>query len=210
MKERGLKLGPASEVPGSLIRAIANIAEENPGTLRLFYGEDTLPTPDFIKRAGQAAIDQNLTYYTPNAGYLSLRRAIADQVRSLHKIEIDPAKDITVTASGMVAMVLAFQATLGAGDSAIVVTPLWPNIASGIRVLGAKAIEVPLAFSDEGFSLDLDRIEAAIEPATKLIALASPGNPTGWTATSEDCETSSPSAKSTTSGCWPMGFTNGS
>ena len=186
MKEPELKLGPASGIPGSRIRAIANLAEEYPGTLRLFYGEDTLPTPDFIKKAGQAAIDRNLTYYTPNAGYLSLREVIADQVRMLHGVEIDPRRDVTVTASGMVAMVLAFQATLAAGDSAIVVTPLWPNISAGIQVLGAKAIEVPLAFSEQGFTLDLDRIEAAIEPSTKLIALASPGNPTGWTATRED------------------------
>ena len=127
MKEPELKLGPASGIPGSRIRAIANLAEEYPGTLRLFYGEDTLPTPDFIKKAGQAAIDRNLTYYTPNAGYLSLREVIADQVRMLHGVEIDPRRDVTVTASGMVAMVLAFQATLAAGDSAIVVTRSGPT-----------------------------------------------------------------------------------
>ena len=181
-----MNLGPASDIPASRIRAIADLAEKHPGTLRLFYGEDTLPTPDFLKRAGQAAIERNQTYYTPNAGYPALREAIADQVRSLHGVELDPTRDVTVTASGMVAMVLAFQATLGPGDSAVVVTPLWPNIAAGIRVVVAKAIEVPLAFSEAGFSLDLDRIEAAIEPKTKMIALASPGNPTGWTATSED------------------------
>ena len=101
MKERGLNLGPASDIPASRIRAIADLAEKHPGTLRLFYGEDTLPTPDFLKRAGQAAIERNQTYYTPNAGYPALREAIADQVRSLHGVELDPTRDVTVTASGM-------------------------------------------------------------------------------------------------------------
>ena len=69
------------------------------------------------------------------------------------------------------------------GDSAVVLTPLWPNVAAAIRVAGAEAIEVPLALTDDGFRLDFDRIEAAIKPNTRLLALASPGNPTAWTAT---------------------------
>jgi len=177
---------PAAFVVPSRIRAIAALADEHPGTLRLFYGEDSLPTPEFIKEAGRRAIDANLTFYTPNAGYPALRRAIGDQVRKLHGVEVDPMREVVVTASGMVALVLASQATVAAGDSAVVLTPLWPNIAAAIRVAGAEAIEVPLALTEAGFQLDIDRIEAAIRPDTRLLALASPGNPTAWTATPED------------------------
>ncbi len=185
-----MRTSAAAQVAPSKIRAIAAIAEEYPGTLRLFYGEDTLPTPDFIKSAGQRAIDANRTYYTPNAGYPELRAAIAEQVARLHGVTIDPASEVVVTASGMVAILLACQATLGPGTSALVATPLWPNISAAIRVTGAEAIEVPLALMGEGdslrFTLDFDRFEAAVRPETRVLALASPGNPTAWTATHED------------------------
>ncbi len=181
-----MKFAPAAFVVPSRIRAIAVLADRHPGTLRLFYGEDSLPTPDFIKAAAHRALDDDLTFYTPNAGYPSLRRAIGDQVRALHGVEVDPMREVVVTAGGMVALVLACQATVGAGDSAIVLTPLWPNVAAAVRVAGAEAIEVPLALGEEGFELDLDRIEAAIRPNTRLLALASPGNPTAWTATEDD------------------------
>ena len=181
-----MHLAPAASVLPSKIRAIAALAEEHPGTLRLFYGEDSLPTPDFIKDAGCRAIRSDLTYYTPNAGVPALRRAIAAQVGRLHGVELDPMREVVVTASGMVALVLACQATVGPGDSAVVLTPLWPNVASAVRVAGAEAIEVPLALEAGGFELDLARIEAAIRPNTRLLALASPGNPTAWTATRAD------------------------
>lgn len=181
-----MKLSPAASVQPSKIRAIAALADEHPGTLRLFVGEDTRPTPDYIKEAARRAIDADKTFYTPNAGYLETRRAIADHLADLHGADLDPTRQVVVTSSGMNAIVLAVQATVGAGDSAIVLTPHWPNTAAAIRVAGAEAIEVPLAFDPAGYRLDLDRLEAAVRPNARLLALASPGNPTGWTATEDD------------------------
>jgi aspartate/methionine/tyrosine aminotransferase len=181
-----LKLGPATNVPPSRVRAIATLVDEHPGTLRLFVGEDTLPTPDFIKEAGKMAIVENKTYYTPSAGYLEVRKAVADRIADLHGIDVDPASQVVVTSGGMTAIVLAVQATTGPGDSAIVLTPFWPNLTGAIRVAGAEVIEVPLSFAPEGYRLDFDHLEAAVRPNTRLIALASPGNPTGWTASLDD------------------------
>jgi aspartate aminotransferase len=144
-----LRFAAAASVAPSKIRTIADLSEEYPGTLRLFYGEDTLPTPDYIKAAGRRAIAENFTYYTPNAGYPELRRAIAEQFGRLHGVEVDPLRQVVVTASGMVALQLATQATVGPGDSALLLTPLWPNIAAAIRVAGAEPIEVPLALNSE-------------------------------------------------------------
>jgi aspartate/methionine/tyrosine aminotransferase len=131
---------PAAFVVPSRIRSIADLAEHHPNTLRLFYGEDSLPTPAFIKDAAHRAIDGDLTFYTPNAGYPALRRAIAGQVARLHGVDLDPMAEVVVTASGMVALLLGCQATLGAGDSAVVLTPLWPNVAEAVRLAGARAI----------------------------------------------------------------------
>ena len=185
-----MRVAPAASIAPSQIRAIADLADGYPGTLRLFYGEDTLPTPDFVKAAGRRAIAESFTYYTPNAGYPELRKVIAQQVHSLHGVDLDPLREVVVTASGMVAIQLACQATIGPGDSALVLTPLWPNISAAIRVAGGEAIEVPLALDGRGdglaFALDFDRLESAVSPTTRVLALASPGNPTAWTATTED------------------------
>ena len=181
-----MHLSLAASVTPSRIRAIASLADEYPGTLRLFVGEDTLPTPRFIKDAAHRAIEANKTYYTPNAGYPELCETIADHLLDLHGATIDPASQVVVTSSGMNAIVLACQATVGPGSSALVISPLWPNTAAAIRVTGAEAIEVPLRFAPSGYSLDFDLLERAVRPDTRLLALASPGNPTGWTATAED------------------------
>ena len=178
---------PAASIPGSRIRQIAALADLHPGTLRLFYGEDTLATPDFIKAAGRGAIAENFTFYTPNAGFPELREAIAAMYARLHRTETN-ADQIVTTASGMVAIALVCQATLSAEDSAILITPLWPNLSAAVRVTGAESIEIPLSFDESGFRLDFDRIEAAVKPNTRLLALASPGNPTGWTASHDDWE----------------------
>ena len=183
-----MQLAPAAAVQPSKIRAIMSLADRYPGTLRLFAGEDTLPTPDFIKDAAKAAIDANKTYYTPNAGYPEVRRAIAERTLDLHGVEVDPARQVIVTSSGMEAIVLAYQATLGPGDSALILSPCWPNLAAAARVAGAEAIEVPLAFHADGYVLDFDLLESSVRPDTRVLALASPGNPTGWMASAEDWE----------------------
>lgn len=182
------ELSAASAVEPSRIRAIAVLAEAQPDALRLFVGEDSLPTPDFIKEAALAAIRSNQTYYTPNRGCFNLRESLAAHLLALHGVPLAAHEQLIITSSGMNAIVLAVQATLGPGTSALVVTPLWPNMVGAIRVTGARAIEVPLDLSQGRYQLDLGRLEAARRPDTRLVALASPGNPTGWTATRADWE----------------------
>ena len=181
-----MRFAPAASVAPSRIRAIAGLADDHPGTLRLFVGEDTLPTPDFIKQAARRAIADNLTYYTHNAGYPEVRRAVADRFAALHGVGLDPARQVIVTSSGMTAILLVCQATVGPGDSALVLSPVWPNLSAAVTVTGAQAIEVPLTFDPTGYRLDFDRLEASVRSDTRLLAVASPGNPTGWTATRED------------------------
>ena len=87
-------------VPHSRIRELAEIAMSMDGVLRLYFGESNLPTPDFIKRAAVDALADGFTFYTENAGLPSLRRAIAANYGELHGVELDPAREIVVTASG--------------------------------------------------------------------------------------------------------------
>src|ERR1017187_898132 len=87
-------------VPHSRIRELAEIAMGMEGVLRLYFGESNLPTPDYIKRAAVAAMENGYTFYTENAGLPSLRRYIAGNYCRLHGVKLDPASEIVVTASG--------------------------------------------------------------------------------------------------------------
>src|SRR5579885_3616557 len=96
--------GSAARVPYSRIRELAEIAMRMEGVLPLYFGESTLPTPQYIKDAAARAMAEGHTFYTPNAGYPSLRAAIAEKYRQLHGVEIDGLKEIVVTASGVQAL----------------------------------------------------------------------------------------------------------
>src|SRR5713101_6478609 len=91
-------------VPRSRIRELAEIAMSMDGVLRLYFGESNLPTPDYIKQAAIRAMQDGFTFYTENAGLPSTRAAIAAHYRTLQHVDLDPASEIVVTASGVQAL----------------------------------------------------------------------------------------------------------
>src|SRR2546421_5007973 len=124
-------------VPRSRIRELAEIAMGMDGVLRLYFGESNLPTPAYIKQAAVRALEEGYTFYTENAGLPSLRRAIAENYRRLHKVELDPAAEIVVTASGVQALNLGLRCVLDPGDEGLALTPAWPNGSSIIMMANA-------------------------------------------------------------------------
>src|SRR5690606_7627687 len=90
--------------------------------------------------------------------------------------------EFIVTIGGMQAIVLALQATAGAGDEAIYLEPAWPNFAGAAGVAGALPVPVPLIEGANGWYCGVARVEQAVTPLTKVIFVNTPANPTGWTA----------------------------
>jgi aspartate/methionine/tyrosine aminotransferase len=71
---------------------------------------------------------------------------------------------------------------VGAGDEVVVVVPVWPNLPAQPAILGARVTRVPLAPDASGaWRLDLQRLLAAVTPATRVLLVNAPNNPTGWT-----------------------------
>lgn len=171
------------QVPHSRIRELAEIAMGMDGVLRLYFGESNLPTPDYIKRAAVDAMANGFTFYTENAGLPSLRRAIAENYRGLHGVELDPANEIVVTASGVQALYLAVRCALDPGDEALVLTPAWPNGSSSVAMASAVAREIAHPLCGDRYVCDFDALEAAVTPRTRLLLYTSPSNPLGWVAT---------------------------
>ena len=173
-------------VPPSRIRELAEMAMAMPDVLRLYFGESDEPTPDFVKDAASRALADGYTFYSENAGLPSLRAALAEQYGRLHAIELDPAREVVVTASGVQALHLAIRSVLDPGDEALVLTPAWPNGAAIVRLANANPIEVSQVLSGGRYMVDFDLLQAVVTPQTRLLAYTSPSNPLGWTATVEE------------------------
>ena len=156
------------------------------GVYRLYFGESNIPTPDYIKQAGIRAMSEGYTYYTENAGLPSLRRAIAAYYRGLQGVELDPAGEIVVTASGVQAINVGVRCTLNPGDEALVLTPAWPNGSCNVAMCNAVAREIPHPLCGRRYGIDFDALTAALTPRTRLLLYTSPSNPLGWVATEKE------------------------
>ncbi len=176
-------LAPSAErVPASRIRALADVAFGMEDVLSLQFGESTLPTPPYVIEAVNRAAEEGWTYYSPNQGLPSLRVAIANLIARLHAVEIDPS-EIQVNSGGVQALNLAIKCVIDPGDEAIVLSPNWPNGSAMIEMCGGRAVEVPMARAGQRFTPDVEAMESALTPRTRLLLYASPSNPLGWTAT---------------------------
>ncbi len=173
-------------VPRSRIRELGEIAMSMDGVLRLYFGESNLPTPEYIKQAAIRALEDGYTFYTENAGLPSLRRAIAENYLRLQSVELDPSKEIVVTASGVQALNVAIRCALDPGDEALVLTPAWPNGSASAMMANAVVRQVPHPLCGDRYRINFDALEAAVTPRTRLLLYTSPSNPLGWVATEEE------------------------
>ena len=163
----------------SQIREVANAGMGDPDILAFWFGEPDEVTPAYIRDAAVASIGAGETFYTQNFGIPELREAIGGYVSRLHR-PLAPDR-IAVTASGMSALMLTMEALIDPADRVVCVTPLWPNLTEIPKILGANVARVALAFGRGGWTLDVERLLAALTPATRAVMINSPNNPTGWT-----------------------------
>lgn len=177
------RLAPSLDrVAYSRIRELAEVALGMEDVLRLYFGESSEPTPDFIKEAAVKALADGFTFYSENAGLPSLRAALARYYAQHHRVELDPAREIVVTASGVQALQLAVRCAIDPGDEAIVLTPVWPNGPAAVLMSGGTVHEVPMQLDGRRFRIDFDAIERAVTGRTRVLLATSPSNPLGWVA----------------------------
>jgi len=176
-------------LPASRIREVANAALGRPDLVKFWFGEGDLPTPAFIREAAKQALDAGETFYNHNLGIEELRGALQQYLTTLHAPRTPLGIDrIGVTSAGVNALSLIGQALLDPGDRIAIVTPVWPNVTSIPRILGAEVIRVPLDVHDGAWSLDLQKLLDAATTA-RAIVVNSPNNPTGWTMPQSQWET---------------------
>lgn len=151
----------------------------DPDVIPLWFGEGDLVTPDFVRDAAKAALDDGQTFYAHTRGRSELRAALKVYLDDLYGLDLDPAR-ITVPGSAMLGVTIAAQTALSTGDHGLIVSPVWPNIEAVFRVTGAEIGHVRQRLTENGWQLSVEEIIGAIKPNTKAIFVNSPCNPTGW------------------------------
>ena len=149
-------------------------------------GEPDFNTPDNIKAAGIAAIEQNVTRYTPAAGTVELRQAVCGRMKADYGLEYKPSQ-VVVSSGAKHLVYLALRAVVNPGDEVILPAPYWVSYIELIKMVGGVPVVVT-ATEAEHFKLTAEKLSAAITPRTKAILLNNPSNPTGMMYDREELE----------------------
>ena len=145
--------------------------------INLSVGEPDFNTPEHIKDAAKKAIDDNFTFYTPVAGYMSLRKAIAAKMKNENGLECAP-EQIVVSGGAKQSLCNVILSTINPGDEVIIPTPAWVSYVEMVKLAEGITVEVP-AGVEQDFKITPAQLEAAITPRTRMMLLCSPSNPTG-------------------------------
>ncbi len=149
-------------------------------------GEPDFDTPEHIKAAAIAALNDGFTKYTPSSGIPELRQAIADKLFADNNIEYKPTQIIVSTGAKQACM-NAILATCQTGDEVIIPAPYWVSYPEMVRLSGAEPVFVQTKESNNWKMTAADFADA-MTPRTKMVIINSPCNPTGAVYTREELE----------------------
>ncbi len=145
--------------------------------INMSVGEPDFFTPDHIKKAAQKAIDDNFSFYTPVAGYLSLRKAIAAKMKNENGLDFAP-EQIVVSGGAKQSLCNVILATINRGDEVVIPTPAWVSYVEMVKLAEGVPMTVH-AGVEQNFKITPAQLEEAITPKTRMLLLCSPSNPTG-------------------------------
>ena len=166
-----------SSMARSGIRHVMDLAWATPDVVHLEVGEPDFATPLHICEAAASAIMAGHTRYTPNAGILPLREAIAEKVTKRNGFVTDPSQ-VVVSAGAVEAIYASLLSIMDPGDDILLPDPGWPNFRMMASLLSANVIYYPLRAAN-GFMPDPEEIRSLVTPRTRAILINSPSNPLG-------------------------------
>lgn len=155
----------------------AELKAQGIDVINLSVGEPDFPTPAHIKDAAKKAIDDNFTFYTAVAGYPSLRKAISTKLEKENGVKFAP-EQIVVGNGAKQALCNVILAAINPGDEVIIPTPAWVSYVEMVKLAEGKVVTVNAPI-EQDFKITPAQLEAAITPATRMVLLCSPSNPTG-------------------------------
>ena len=141
-------------------------------------GDPDFITPEHIRAAATDAMNAGDTHYVASAGIPALRKAIADKLRFDNGIEVDPNGGVIVTPGGKQALFEAALAFVEPGVDVLIPEPAWVSYGPMVELAGGSAVPVTLD-PDDNWRLTDQKLADAWTPATRILLVNSPNNPTG-------------------------------
>ena len=152
--------------------------------ISLTVGEPDWPTYLQAKKAGQKAIDENKTTYTPASGILELKQEVVQLAGKQLRMEINPHQ-VTIGPGAKFIIYSSLNALLNSGDEVIIPAPYWVSYPSMVELAGGSP-RIISCLEKENFKLTAKKLKKAIGSKTKALILNSPCNPTGAEYTKEE------------------------
>ena len=140
-------------------------------------GEPDFITPDPIIRAGQRALEQGKTHYTPALGLPELRAAIAEHYQERFGVHLEPRR-VIVTPGASGALQLVMSVLIDPGEKVLLADPGYPCNRHFVELVNGVPVAVPVG-PESGFQLTAERTLAAWEDGVRAVMVATPSNPTG-------------------------------
>ena len=178
----------AQQVPPSATIAVTSRAMELKAqgidVVGFGAGAPDFDTPDYIKNAAVEALKAGKTKYTPAAGIIELRTAIAEKLKKENGLDYSPAQ-VIVNIGGKHSVYEAMQAVLDPGDEVILPTPYWVTYPEAIKLAGAVT-KVIQTTKDTGYKITPAQLQQAVTDKTAMLLMNSPNNPGGFTYTPDE------------------------
>ena len=171
---------------GTTIFTVMSALATEYNAVNLGQGFPDYPMPEELVSLVAHAMKKGFNQYAPMQGHLPLREAIAEKIEFLYNTSVDPLTEITITPGGTYAIFSALTAILHPGDEVIVMQPNYDSYVPNILVNGAKPVLIDL--EPPSYSINWQKVAAAITANTRAIILNSPHNPTGSVLTENDID----------------------
>ncbi len=162
---------------GAVLSLATELRAAGRDIISLGTGEPDFDTPQFIKDAAIAAINDGETKYTPIDGTAELKKAIQRKLETENQLSYDIGQ-IIVSSGAKQCLFNLCLALLGPGDEAIIPAPYWVSYPDMVRLAGAEAVIIPAGI-EQDFKIGPEQLAAALSSHTRLLILNSPSNPTG-------------------------------
>jgi len=154
------------------------------GAINLGQGFPDEDGPAPVLEAARDAIAHGVNQYPPGRGVPDLLLAVAEHQHRFYGQNLDPGRDVLVTAGATEALAATLLALIdGPDDEVVVFEPYYDSYAAVVALAGARLVTVPLRWPD--FQPDLDELRAAVTDRTRVILVNDPHNPTGAVFTRE-------------------------
>ena len=175
-----------TETAFEVLARAAELERQGREIINLGIGQPDFKTPEHVVEAAIKALRDGHHGYTPSQGILPLREAVCADIARRRGVEIDP-DNICIMPGGKPTMFFAILMFGAPGAEILYPDPGFPIYRSMIEYTGAKPVPIVLR-EENGFAFSADEVLASITPATRLVIVNSPGNPTGGVTPKEEVE----------------------